>query len=206
MKKCTKCGIEKNLSEFPTRLGKHEARCKVCARENSRKHHHANREKRNLQRKKLYEENRQRFTDNQKKYYQKNKDKIRARVRERDKLPENREKNRKRTLSWAKKNSEKWYQYSKEYKDRNPEKVLAHQYVMWALRLGVLKKPNNCEKCGLNIKLEAHHKDYSKQLDVMWLCRICHAHEHGKLLDKDSRIQYGNSSTGQYIECDKIES
>lgn len=47
-----------------------------------------------------------------------------------------------------------------------------------ALRKGfLLRLP--CEKCGA-AKSECHHEDYSKPLDVHWLCKPCHAVEHRK--------------------------
>lgn len=36
-----------------------------------------------------------------------------------------------------------------------------------------------CSVCG-NPKSDGHHKDYSKPLDVIWLCRKHHAEEHAK--------------------------
>lgn len=35
-----------------------------------------------------------------------------------------------------------------------------------------------CEACGAS-KTDAHHADYSKPLDVRWLCRRCHFKEEG---------------------------
>jgi hypothetical protein len=38
--------------------------------------------------------------------------------------------------------------------------------------------PQSCEKCGTE-KAQKHHEDYSKPLEVRWLCKACHLLEHG---------------------------
>lgn len=58
---------------------------------------------------------------------------------------------------------------------RHPEKNRAHSIVYWATRDGRLTRPEACERCGKVCKPEASHDDYSKPLEVEWLCRICHA-------------------------------
>lgn len=52
----------------------------------------------------------------------------------------------------------------------------AHKKVEVALRNGSLTKMP-CEMC-FNEKSEAHHHNYHKPLDIMWLCRKCHRKEH----------------------------
>ena len=37
-----------------------------------------------------------------------------------------------------------------------------------------LAKPGACERCGKVGKLLGHHADYSKPLEVQWLCHVCH--------------------------------
>lgn len=50
--------------------------------------------------------------------------------------------------------------------------------VLYALRTGKLKKLP-CEVCGENDS-QGHHEDYSKPLEVVWLCSIHHAEMHKK--------------------------
>ena len=47
-----------------------------------------------------------------------------------------------------------------------------------AVKNGIVEKPSFCSTCPANTGIEAHHKDYSKPLIVMWLCRSCHALKH----------------------------
>lgn len=57
---------------------------------------------------------------------------------------------------------------------RHPEKRRAHWAVDNALRSGRLVRPDECGRCFTSCKPEASHTDYSKPLDVEWLCSPCH--------------------------------
>jgi len=48
-----------------------------------------------------------------------------------------------------------------------------------ARRKGILV-PQPCERCG-ETKVEMHHEDYSKPLEVVWLCHRCHFDRHTEL-------------------------
>ena len=62
---------------------------------------------------------------------------------------------------------------SSAWRRRHPERVAAHNAVARAVRSGLLvKKP--CEECG-DIRVHAHHDDYTKKLDIRWLCAKHHA-------------------------------
>lgn len=52
----------------------------------------------------------------------------------------------------------------------------ARRKVSWAIETGRLTK-EPCRICG-DPKSIAHHQDYSKPLDVWWLCQQCHSQLH----------------------------
>lgn len=105
------------------------------------------------------------------------------------------------TEEWRKKRSAYNLKYStanpearrasaKKWCVNNPEKATAHKIVHNALRTGRLKRPTACTQCGIvplpardgRSGLHAHHEDYSKPLDVTWLCSFCHAKERRRHL------------------------
>jgi len=66
----------------------------------------------------------------------------------------------------------------KRYHEKYPERYKARQELNRAIRNGIIiQKP--CKVCGFCIT-EAHHDDYSKPLDVIWLCKKHHAERHRK--------------------------
>jgi hypothetical protein len=65
------------------------------------------------------------------------------------------------------------YSQVKKWRDKNKIKITAHRKVFSALRNGSLKKWE-CSVCG-SIKSEAHHTDYLKPLEVVWLCKKHHS-------------------------------
>ena len=64
----------------------------------------------------------------------------------------------------------------RDYEKRNPIKVAARLAVREVVRKGLMV-PLPCEVCG-SAKAQAHHGDYSKPLDVRWLCSTHHAEWH----------------------------
>ena len=70
-------------------------------------------------------------------------------------------------------------EYQRTARARHPEKERARRAVAYALRSGrLVRQP--CKECGA-VKVQAHHHDYSKPLDIEWLCFRCHRNErHGQ--------------------------
>lgn len=69
--------------------------------------------------------------------------------------------------------------YQRTYHTSTPEreaKYRARVAVRHAARDGRLI-PQPCEVCG-DPEADGHHEDYSKPLEVRWLCEHCHYEEH----------------------------
>jgi ribosomal protein L37AE/L43A len=62
------------------------------------------------------------------------------------------------------------------YREKNPQAYKAQTAVSNAVRdKRLFKEP--CLFCG-NEKVHGHHRDYSRPLDVIWLCAKCHHRLH----------------------------
>ena len=69
--------------------------------------------------------------------------------------------------------------HSQRQRKREPERYRARTAVGNAVRDGRLIK-DPCEVCGA-AKVEGHHDDYAKPLEVRWFCRMHHKAHHGHL-------------------------
>ena len=68
------------------------------------------------------------------------------------------------------------------------EKHRAREKLRHYVASGKIIKPTICTKCGKMTILHGHHFDYSKPLEVIWLCPLCHEalhHNRGPLLQAD---------------------
>jgi len=68
------------------------------------------------------------------------------------------------------------------YNKRHPMRYAAHVITGNAIRDGKLIQASNCSVCNSTEKIEGHHDDYTKPLEVRWLCEGCHKewHRHNK--------------------------
>ncbi len=55
-----------------------------------------------------------------------------------------------------------------------------HIIVCNAIRDGRLKRMP-CERCQAEEHIHAHHENYTKPMDVIWLCRPCHGKRHREI-------------------------
>lgn len=75
--------------------------------------------------------------------------------------------------------------HKKFWLQENKIKHKAHQAVSYAIQTGkLIRQP--CEKCGTTQHVVAHHEDYNKPLDVVWLCKHHHRERHLEI-DKENK-------------------
>ena len=95
---------------------------------------------------------------------EKNLEKIRQYDKDRAKNPDRRKANTEITKIWRS-------------EDRRRQK--AHNAVSKGIKKGILIRQPCC-RCN-EINSLAHHDDYDKPLDVMWLCQPCHKQRHKEI-------------------------
>ena len=81
-----------------------------------------------------------------------------------------------RNAKWVKDNPERRAEIrakgDREQKAKHPERIKARQAVYRAIKTGrLVKEPCHCGET----EVQGHHEDYSKPLDVEWLCAKCHS-------------------------------
>jgi translation elongation factor EF-G len=199
MKKCLKCELLKNESEFGKDKYKIDGLnpyCRECIKKRSasqRKNDpeyvkkYAN-EYRKKNRERLRKESSERFKNNREIYLKKSREsyhkrKIEIAIRRKIQRlnPEKREKDRIRMKKWREKNKERFNLCVRKWQLANRIKTNAHARVHWAVKTGKLKRNEFCEICESKCKTEGHHEDYSMEFDVIWLCRKCHAKKLEKI-------------------------
>jgi hypothetical protein len=68
--------------------------------------------------------------------------------------------------------------YQKRLRARRKQLSPVRVAVARALRMGDLVRPGKCSRCEKIGRVDGHHSDYSKPLEVVWLCSSCHRKQH----------------------------
>ena len=154
MKICSKCLEEKDNSSFWKRNNRKSgvnSECKDCAKS---------------RRTKSYKENIIKCREKRKEYYNKNRDKLCGGQVE------------------SQKGNVRYRKYQNKYLTRKRKqgdiRFIARQILGLAVKAGMLKKPEVCSTCFCYGRIEGHHMDYMKPLDIVWVCSKCHKAIHKK--------------------------
>lgn len=115
-----------------------------------------------------------------------NREKLLEKKREYFRANRDPEKEKIKYKKWLENNKEKKAIYDREKRKANPEIFKARDAVKHAIRDGKMIR-GSCSVCG-NKKTEAHHPDYSKPLEVVWLCKKHHGELHRITVDCVERV------------------
>ena len=173
MKYCKYCETEKEESEFYS-YGGH--RCKGCCIKKSKKYYRNNpnyfKEKCLIWRR----NNSDKLKIYAKKYRDKCKDKQRIYYRK-----WYAEKGRKRKADYA--------ECIKSWLEAHPMAKNVRAEIATATRTGKLIRPKICSSCNEERKVQAHHPDYKKPLEIIWLCASCHKLLHNNLKNNSKKMK-----------------
>lgn len=196
-KVCTGCKVLKNFDEFGNVRkafdGKNQ-KCKACCKARAKKTVHSAEA---IANKKAYQAEWQRkkapiLNAKARKSYKENIEKCREQAKIRQKRYMQTEKGKATHLA-----------ASKRWKEENYEKYSAHQKVKKAIKSGKLIRPDNCEVCEKEGKIEAHHEDYTKPLDVIWMCQYCHLYHHQRSRFHADRLSEKTSKEDAIVRSGK---
>lgn len=186
-KECESIRCRKRIEKDPEAYRKSK-------KENARKHA----DKKKPKTRARYLANKEEILSKSREFYHKDRDRILARRKKIGKSPESKKKDAERQSKWQKEHRENVriaaIKYAKTHREKvnewhhkwqkdNLVKARAQSNLKNHIRRGSIVRPDKCEVCMKECKPHGHHEDYTKPLDVQWLCKICHNHKHGKLMD-----------------------
>lgn len=166
---CTKCNSELPIEQFGFYKNRKNIlryrRCKSCVASYKNEHYRNNEDLYKLRAKNHLNDNREHHRNRSRKYREDHYEHLSRLAKERYTSEEGREANRLR---------------SRKYRENptNRMKEKARGVVNSLVRNGIISKPSGCVECGKLGKVEAHHDDYNKPLEVLWVCRKCHFKKH----------------------------
>jgi hypothetical protein len=193
---CSKCGIEKPVSEFYKNRSRKDGlcyRCKDCAAAYYQDH----KDKKSTYNQNYYKENKDELNASSHRYYKENKEKIANQKHgyNQDHREERAsyshtyyQEHKKEVTAWkrkyAREHKEEMALYERNYKRDYPERIRAKSAVRNAIKTGKLIRPDSCSECSKECKPHGHHYlGYEEKhwLDVEWLCASCHQRLHANL-------------------------
>ena len=188
MKICSRCNENKDEKCFYARKDRptgFSSACIECLNDGRRSSTKDNKEKLKEQRKIYYENHKENFFEYGKKY----RDKLTEERLEKDREYRRRwySENRSRVIAQRKEQVDRINIWQREYeKKRDKEKLKANRTLNVAISNGSVTRPLTCSICGTDkYKIQGHHSDYTKPLEVIWVCTFCHSAIHKELKKRE---------------------
>lgn len=148
---CPRCGGPRTfyVLKAPSVAGRRLYVCKPCKAEADAASHHRHRERRNARNSAYYQRTKERWSDYWKTRY-----------------ANDPEAKREQSRAYAAEHPAEAAARARRWNERNPERIRVRQRANGAVARAL-------KRGGIGL-IEAAHYDYSRPLDVRWLCRSCH--------------------------------
>jgi hypothetical protein len=170
---CKECTSIKQKNKPEKQKEKQRKKCK--------EYYKKNKETRSAKAKEYYIKNRTEILEKAKIYKRENKKKVSVKAALKRLSEEDRfDKNKDRHYRWSKDHRKQINLYQKKWYQSNKEKRRANVAVFRAVKSGELVRPSTCSECSKQCKPDGHHLDYSKPLEVVWICRACHSRKSSR--------------------------
>lgn len=105
----------------------------------------------------------------------------------RERYQRTKEETKEKVRDYKKNNPYRVFQTRLKTYQKKPSKSSFYRLVHAAVAAGVITRPGKCQICGNDKdRIEAHHEDYSKPLEIIWCCPKCHDR-----LDRERRRREG---------------
>lgn len=167
-KLCTKCGIEKDLSEFPDRKSSNgkvikNSNCRECLKEKQRRYREKNKDTIKVYDKKRYEDDKEKYKLRRNEYYQKNKESIKENQKNNPTIKEYRKK-------YYQKNKDKLDKQNRDnfYKRLNNDVCFKLKHNISTNLRKSLKRKNHYKKSRTQEILGCTFEEFKEHIESQW--------------------------------------
>ena len=127
-----------------------------------------------------------------KKYREKNLERILVYDRNRPNAKERVQKQKEYKAKMRIENPEKYdkifHSIRKRYRQKNKNKTKAEDKLGYAILHNKIIRPDECSVCHKKCIPHGHHFDYTKPLEVIWVCPACHSQIHRQMREQARQI------------------
>jgi hypothetical protein len=175
MIRCPKCGRSLDKASFCA--DKHTCSglscwCKECRKTKNRRWYNEHKEFANAKARRYHETHTETQNENARRYHATHREECREmNLAYRKKK---REQFRLRSNNYYATHCAEILHKNKVYRVLHHAELYARGVLLRAVRKGDVVRPCTCSLCGIECVPDGHHEDYSKPLDVIWVCKTCH--------------------------------
>jgi len=124
-------------------------------------------------------------------------------------IKNNKEKIKQRKRKYVKSRIKEILAKQKEKRKNKPDQYMARTKITYLRQANKINPKNKCEICFQYKTTVAHHQDYSKPMDVKWVCKRCHHILHTMykiwlkgILPDENVVQNRGTTNPNFCRCD----